>query len=168
MPKRKKPTRDVGGDDGSPCPDGATETTATTLAVDADAHPDDFTASLNNYHSLPAAARRDLAAARAVRGVFFGVEPSSSSRSLCKGCRRPIAAGTLRFRHVVCGRNCCSEKRTGVRDACGRWHVDCLLEAQVSLVVEGGRRKKSVAVLHLFPAPVAAPVANFGLAVRRD
>ncbi|KAJ1556331.1 hypothetical protein HK405_001635 [Cladochytrium tenue] len=130
MPKRKA-TLNAAVDDNTP-PVATAGASADPLSVTVNAHPDDLTDSPRNFLSLPAAARRDLAAARAARGVFFAVEPSLSSRSRCKGCRRPIEAGALRFWHVVCCRNCCAEKRTGVRDACGRWHVGCLLEAQAA------------------------------------
>lgn len=57
------------------------------------------------------------------RGQLFCVEYSTSGRATCRGCRRPIPKDDIRIRHIVCGRKCFLEKRTGAADACGRWHL---------------------------------------------
>jgi hypothetical protein len=64
------------------------------------------------------------------KGQFFTVEKSPSGRAKCKGCKRPIHKSVLRFRHIVCNNKCCQKGKT--LDVCGRWHVNCILDAQKS------------------------------------
>jgi hypothetical protein len=62
------------------------------------------------------------------KGLFFGAEISPSSRAKCKGCKKTISVGDVRFRHIVCSSAVCC--RGG--DSCGRWHTTCFRSAQTA------------------------------------
>ncbi|KAI8805575.1 hypothetical protein BJ742DRAFT_871137 [Cladochytrium replicatum] len=76
------------------------------------------------------ATRHAMYATLASRGQFFVIEYSNSNRSKCRGCSKLIPLNELRLRHVVCGRQCCTQKKSGRADTCGRWHLQCLKTKQ--------------------------------------
>jgi hypothetical protein len=74
--------------------------------------------------------RQDIYARHASKGQFYLAEPASSGHSKCRSCNEKIAKDELRLRHFVCGSACFTEKRTGLKDACGSFHVGCLFKNQ--------------------------------------
>lgn len=85
---------------------------------------------LPSLAALPTMDRHAVLRRYAERGQHFAIEYSPSGRAKCRFCQGSIAPGALRLRHLVCGRTCFTQKRTGKADACGRWHVDCFIQAQ--------------------------------------
>ncbi|KAJ3030139.1 hypothetical protein HDV00_009093 [Rhizophlyctis rosea] len=71
---------------------------------------------------------------------YYAIEPSPSARSKCRICHKSIPKDVLRFTHVVCNDRCFLEKKTGVPDGCGRFHLECFLGAQKGEGWEGFRR----------------------------
>eukprot|EP00474_Spongospora_subterranea_P012076 CRZ12534.1 hypothetical protein [Spongospora subterranea] len=64
------------------------------------------------------------------KGQIFGVEYSTSSRANCRLCGKKILKKEVRIRHIVCGQQCFSHKKSGKMDTCGRWHLSCFFKAQ--------------------------------------
>ena len=66
---------------------------------------------------------------QAEKGQFFTIEEPLSKRSKCKICHKNIL-DKVRVRHVVCNATCATEKKTGIKDSCGNYHLECFKDEQ--------------------------------------
>lgn len=62
---------------------------------------------------------------------YFRIERSPSSKSICRLCKLNVVKNALRFTHIVCNNKCFTEKNTGIKDGCGKYHFDCFLDKQL-------------------------------------